>query len=136
MFGFAFFIGMYLLGNYLSIQFSLPIPGSIIGFGLVFVLLTIRRKVDTPLKEAADSMLRYLALMLVPIGVGVVKLIGAVPPGISKLMLVLVIALVLGGIATAKLTQWLLARYLTSSKDFAVISKDVVFHNVSVGAPK
>ncbi|MEC5162859.1 MULTISPECIES: CidA/LrgA family protein [unclassified Janthinobacterium] len=120
MFGFAFFIAMYLLGNYLSSQFSLPIPGSIIGFGLVFILLTIRGKVDAPLKEASDSMLRYLALMLVPIGVGVMKLIGAVPPGISKLMLVLVVALVVGGVATAKITQWLLARHVGRSNDSTV----------------
>lgn len=109
MLSFAFFIAVYLVGNELSTRFALPIPGSIIGLGLVFTLLAVRGKVDAPLKESADVMLRYLPLMLVPIGVGVVKLVGAVPQGISVLLLVLVAALAFGGVAAAKITQRLLA---------------------------
>jgi len=108
MFGFAFFIVMSLLGNEISTRLSLPIPGSIIGLTLVFAMCCVRGKVDEPLKAAADSMLRYLALMLVPIGVGIVKLIDVVPQGMPTLIAVLALALAVGAVATAKLAQTLL----------------------------
>lgn len=108
MFGFAFFIAMYLVGNDLSTRFALPIPGPIIGLGLVFALLVVRGKVDAPLKGPADTLLRYLALMLVPTCVGVVELIHCVPSGIPGLACVLVLALVAGSLATAWIANALL----------------------------
>lgn len=107
--GFIFFVAMYLVGDYLSASFGLPIPGPIIGLVLVLCILIARGQVDAPLKEAADSFLRYLALMLVPIGVGVIKLLNPAPVGIWKLEAVLIVALILGAVATAKIMQGLLA---------------------------
>ena len=107
--GFIFFVAMYLVGDYLSSSFGLPIPGPIIGLVLVLGMLIARGQVDAPLKEAADSFLRYLALMLVPIGVGVIKLLNPAPIGIWKLEAVLIVALILGAVATAKIMQGLLA---------------------------
>lgn len=104
MFGFVFFVAMFLVGDYFSARFSLPIPGSIIGLGLTLCVLLARRKVDHSLKQAANVFARYLPLMLVPIGVsGVVRLVGSPPPGVWRLITVLVIALVLGAVGTAKL---------------------------------
>lgn len=110
MFGFAFFIAMYLVGDDLSTRFALPVPGPIIGLALVFVLLVVRGKVDAPLKSSADTLLRYLAPMLVPSCVGVVELIRHVPPGIGRLVAVLAFALVAGAFATARIAGALLGR--------------------------
>ena len=109
MYGFVLFILMYLIGDYISNYFVLPIPGAIIGLVLVLAILIGRGRVDAPLKEAADSFMRYLALMLVPIGVGVIKLLNPAPAGIWKLESVLVLALIIGAILTAKVMQGLLA---------------------------
>jgi holin-like protein len=109
MFGFVFFIAMYLIGNYISTALALPIPGAIVGLVFVLCMLIARGQVDAPLKESADLFLRYLALMLVPIGVGVVKLIDPAPVGIWQLVIVLVLALILGAVLTAKIMQGLLA---------------------------
>ena len=129
MLGFAFFIAMYLVGNALSSQFSLPIPGSIIGLALVFGFLLLRGKVDAPLKVAADQMLPNLALLLVPIGVGVVKLIDPAPAGLSSLLAVLIAALLLGGLLTAKLTQAVLAWH-RSAKLAHVLAKKSAHQSV------
>lgn len=110
MFGFAFYIAMYLVGNYLSTRFALPVPGAIIGLGLVFAMLTVRGKVDVSLKGSSEVLLRYLAPMLVPTCVGIVKLIHNAPPGIPGLILVLLLALVAGCLATALIANTLLAR--------------------------
>jgi len=113
MFGFAFFIAMYLLGNYLSTRFALPVPGSIIGLGMVFALLVVRGRVDMPLKASSDVLLRYIALMLVPTCVGVITLLHDVPPGLPGLLLALVLALVCGCMATAWIANALFAKRKT-----------------------
>jgi putative effector of murein hydrolase LrgA (UPF0299 family) len=72
-------------------------------------MLITRGRVDAPLKEAADFFLRYLALMLVPIGVCVIRLVNPAPVGIWKLEAVLVLSLIVGALLTAKIMQALLA---------------------------
>ncbi|HLW52735.1 MAG TPA: CidA/LrgA family protein [Candidatus Angelobacter sp.] len=116
MFGFVFFVGMFLVGDYLSMRFSLLIPGSIIGLGLTVCFLLLRRKVDGPVKQASETFTRYLPLMLVPIGVaGVAGLIESPPQGAWKFILVLVLALLLGAIGAAKLMEAALRLYKASS---------------------
>ncbi|RDV00717.1 CidA/LrgA family protein [Trinickia dinghuensis] len=111
MFGFAFYIALDLIGDYLSARFALPVPGSIIALGLVFAMLTARGKVDEPLKASSDMLLRYLAVMLVPTCVGVITLIQHAPSGMATLIVVLVLALVIGSLATGWMANALLARY-------------------------
>jgi holin-like protein len=108
MFGFVFFLAMYLAGNYLSSALSLPIPGAIVGLVLVLCILLIRGRVDAPVKEAADLFLKYLALMLVPIAVGVTQLVNVAPSDVWKLEIVVVLALIVGAIMTAKIMEGLL----------------------------
>jgi len=103
--GFVFFVMMFLAGEFISLRFALPIPGSIIGLGMALCVLIIRGQVDGPLKSSAGTLLRYLPLMLAPIGVGVVKLTDHPPSGLWKLMAVLVLALAVGAIGTAKIMQ-------------------------------
>lgn len=110
MFGFVFFIVMYLIGQALSDRLALPLPGSLVGLGLAFAVIAVRGRVDAPLREAASTLLRHMGLMLVPVGAGIVVLIDVVPPRMGSLLLALAISLGLGVVALAKLTPWLLAR--------------------------
>jgi holin-like protein len=107
--GFVFFVMMFLAGDYLSLRFALPVPGSIIGLGMALCVLAIRGKVDAPLRSSAATLLRYLPLMLVPIGVGVVKLTDHPPAGLWRLIVVLILALVVGVIGVAKIMEGFLA---------------------------
>jgi holin-like protein len=107
--GLAFFIMMSLAGDYLSLRFALPIPGSILGLGMALCVLAIRGKVDEPLKSSAATLLRYLPVMLVPLGVGVVKLMDDPPSGLWRLMMVLVLSMVVGVIGTAKIMEGFLS---------------------------
>lgn len=107
--GFVFFVGMFLAGDYLSGRFALPIPGSIIGLAFAFFFLLVRGKVDSPLKAAGDIFIRYLPLMLVPIGVaGFVQLVDSPPAALWRLITVLLIALVVGVVGAAKAMQAIL----------------------------
>jgi len=105
MFGFVFFVTLFLAGEYISTRFSLPIPGSMIGLCLALVFLAVRGRVDAPLRESSGKFLRYLPLMLVPVGVGIVKLVESPPAGLWRLEVVLVLSLIIGAPAVAKITQ-------------------------------
>ena len=60
-----------LLGSMLSALLLPMLPGAILGMLLLFVFLMLRREVGEPLSVAANSLLRYLPLLLVPPAVGV-----------------------------------------------------------------
>ena len=103
--GFVFFVTFFLIGEYFSTRFSLPIPGSMIGLCLALVFLAVRGRVDAPLRESSGKFLRYLPLMLVPVGVGIVKLVEAPPVGLWRLEVVLVISVIVGAPAVALIVQ-------------------------------
>ena len=60
-----------LVGEGLSRYFALPIPGNVIGMALLLVALACGLMREETIREAAELLLRYLALFFVPAGVGV-----------------------------------------------------------------
>src|SRR3954454_21423713 len=58
---------------------GLPLPGPVIGMLLLFLLMRLRLPLPPELNDAADVLLKYLALLFVPAGVGAVQ---RVPPGV------------------------------------------------------
>lgn len=103
--GLFFFMMMFLAGEYLSSSFHLPIPGSIIGLGMALCVMALRGRVDAPLKSSASTLLRFLPLMMVPLGVGVVKLTDAPPSGLWRLIVVLLASLAIGSVGAAFIMQ-------------------------------
>jgi Putative effector of murein hydrolase LrgA len=60
------------LGGELIARFLvLPLPGAVIGCALLFGVLLVRGRMPVGLKMIADGLLRYLPVMFVPAGVGV-----------------------------------------------------------------
>ncbi len=57
---------------------GLPFPGPVLGMLLLFTGLTVRGGVPAPLKQVSDTLLRYLALLFVPAGVGLMVHFGLV----------------------------------------------------------
>lgn len=60
-----------LVGELVTRFLGLPVPGPVAGMVLLFMLLTVKRSVPEGVGEVADSLLRHLALLFVPAGVGV-----------------------------------------------------------------
>ncbi len=110
MLGCLFFAALYLAGDYLSTRFALPIPGSIIGLGMALGFFTLRGKVDAAIRPCANLLLLYLPLLLVPVGAGVIRIVNAPPAGLWRLEAVLVFALFLGVLGTARIAEVLLAQ--------------------------
>ncbi|TKI05798.1 CidA/LrgA family protein [Martelella alba] len=61
------------IGNALSALLPITIPGSILGMLILFVLLSLQILPPLWLKPGCHLLIRYMALLFVPIGVGVMN---------------------------------------------------------------
>ncbi len=60
-----------LIGETLSFALGLPIPGPVIGMGLLLVTLAVRPSLLFRIKATGTTLLSHLSLLFVPAGVGV-----------------------------------------------------------------
>lgn len=60
-----------LAGEAIVLFFALPVPGPVIGMGLLFAALALRGGPSRELRGTAQNLLQHLSLLFVPAGVGV-----------------------------------------------------------------
>ena len=60
-----------LVGEVISAGLDLPLPGPVVGMGLLFLSLIIKGGLPEGLKNTAKGLLSHLSLLFVPAGVGV-----------------------------------------------------------------
>lgn len=60
-----------LIGETLARGLGLPIPGPVIGMGLLFAMLVWRGKVSDELRDTSLNLLRHLSLLFIPAGTGI-----------------------------------------------------------------
>jgi len=60
-----------LAGEAIALYLSLPVPGPVIGMGLLFAALALRGGASEDLRGTAQTLLQHLSLLFVPAGVGV-----------------------------------------------------------------
>lgn len=65
--------GLYLVGTAIQTFLHLPIPGSIIGMVLLFLLLYFKVLGEQRLREGSRFLLSHLPLLFIPATVGVVN---------------------------------------------------------------
>ncbi len=70
--GLAALLLCQLAGEALARALSLPIPGPVLGMGLLLAGLLARRAIPDGIERTADGLLAHLGLLFVPAGVGVV----------------------------------------------------------------
>lgn len=101
-----------LLGEGVARVLPIAIPGSVVGMVLLFVTLSVRGMAQMPaaLEPTARSLLRYLALLFVPAGVGIMQYGDRLQREGWALALVLVVSTLLTLALTALVLQWLSQR--------------------------
>jgi holin-like protein len=76
---FLFLVGIFVLiafwlaGSALVEWLNWPIPGSVVGLLFLWVALVINRGVPDWLKQPSSLLIRYLTLLFVPAGVGLIQ---------------------------------------------------------------
>lgn len=61
-----------LIGEVITRMAKLPVPGPVLGMVILFSGLMIRNKMPQELESVGGFLLRYLSLLFVPAGVGVI----------------------------------------------------------------
>ncbi|MGD8511111.1 MAG: CidA/LrgA family protein, partial [Gammaproteobacteria bacterium] len=64
-------LALQLAGEILHLALGVPVPGPVIGMGLLFVGLLVKGGVPRSLETTAFGILENLSLLFVPAGVGV-----------------------------------------------------------------
>jgi len=100
--GMAILLIMQFLGEIISRGLSIPIPGNVLGMGLLLLALCFGMVRLDWVQEAADLLLSHLALFFVPAGVGVMVYFGL----IQKEWLPIVVATVVSTFAVMAVTAW------------------------------
>lgn len=101
MLGFLVLIVVTLLGEATLAALALPVPGAIVGLLLFVSYLGLRGPGAEEAEAAARSVLRFLPLFLVPVGVAVVGLGARLDADLSLLVGTLLVALVAGVLAVS-----------------------------------
>ena len=83
-----------LIGTAIQLFFRLTVPGAVIGMVLLFIVLVLRKKPLREIDKASKLLLRFLPLLFVPAGVGVVDQFGLIQKEWLPLSVTMVVTLV------------------------------------------
>lgn len=71
--GLFILLACQLAGEAIIVTLGLPIPGPVVGMLILFVGLVVYGDVPKSLRLPAEGLIRYLALLFVPAGVGLIQ---------------------------------------------------------------
>lgn len=97
----------YLAGDYLQELLHLPIPGSIVGLLLLFVLLLCRVVPVRWIENGSNAILSYLPLFFIPATAGIMNHLDIFSGRGLLLIIVLILSTVLTIGVAAHSSQWL-----------------------------
>lgn len=88
-------LGIYLLGELISSLLHLPIPGSILGMVILFILLCTKIvKVDN-ISNVTNFLLSHLSFFFIPAGVGIMTSIGIIQSTWWQLLIVCLVTTII-----------------------------------------
>ncbi|WP_353982130.1 CidA/LrgA family protein [Salinicola endophyticus] len=117
--GMSILLGCQFLGEVLSLALSLPIPGPVIGMLILLVGLVIRGSVPASLRSMGEGLLKYLTLLFVPAGVGLIEHVGLIQQEFWILLITLVLSAAVTLWVTSQVMQRLAHRSGTSQEEDA-----------------
>ena len=94
-----------LIGEVLVRLTHLPVPGPVIGMGLLFAGLVLRGGPSEKLTATANGLLQHLSLLFVPAGVGIVAAAGQVKGHWMTVILAVAVSTLLTLAVTAAVTR-------------------------------
>jgi len=106
----ALVLVLQLVGEMVVRLAALPLPGPVVGMGLLFMALMVRGGAPAGLSRLANTLLGHLALLFVPAGVGVIAYLGMLAEAWLALGITLIASTLLGTVVTAFTLRWLQRR--------------------------
>lgn len=105
--GLMLLCGFQLLGELFSRAAGLPIPGNVLGMGLLLAALAARLIKTDWVEQAADLLLANLALFFVPAGVGVMVYLQLIAREWLPISVATVVSTFVVMAVTGKVADWL-----------------------------
>ena len=109
--------GCQLVGEWVSGALAIPLPVTVLGMIVLFLLLSIRGSVPEKLSSTADGLLAHLSLLFLPAGVGVMLNFSLLGVYWASITLALVVSTVLTIVVTALMMSWLTKYTATPGKN-------------------
>lgn len=106
-----------LIGEVLVYMTGAPVPGPVLGLGLLLPVMAWRRDWMALLRPTAQTLLQHLSLLFVPAGVGVMLHLRRIGDEALAIGVALVLSTWIGLLVTALTLQWLLRRQGHSSRN-------------------
>ncbi|RDJ97778.1 CidA/LrgA family protein [Paraburkholderia lacunae] len=97
------------LGELIAYAGNLPIPGAVIGLILLLASLSLRPGLSSAIESDSLALLRFLPLLFVPAGVGIMVFAGRVAHDLLPMALSVVVSTALTIVVTALVGQGLCA---------------------------
>lgn len=108
--GMALLLFFQLMGEGIVRLSGWPMPGPVLGMLLLLLWLALRKRSPRDLDTTTDGLLKYLALLFVPAGVGVMVYFDALGETWWKLAVTLLASAVVTLVVTGLTMQWMLRR--------------------------
>ena len=105
--GFLLILLCQLAGESIVTALSMPVPGPVLGMGLLLLGLLVAGGVGTGLRHSAEGLLRYLGLLYIPAGVGLMNHLPLLQREGLGLLLALVVSTAVALLTTALTMKWL-----------------------------
>ncbi|GHA85606.1 CidA/LrgA family protein [Modicisalibacter luteus] len=109
--GMSVLLGCQFLGELLSRGLAIPVPGPVLGMVVLLVVLLILGRVPDSLRLAGEGLLRYLTLLFVPAGVGLMVHFELIKADFWVLGITLVLSTAVTLAVTGKVLDRLAKRY-------------------------
>ena len=102
---FGIIIGLSLVGEVLNTVVPLPVPSSVWGMVLLFVLLCLKIIKFDQVQDAADFLLSIMTVMFVPVGASLITSFPAIKDEIIGIFIIIIISTVVCFFVTGKVAQ-------------------------------
>lgn len=103
----ALILACQLMGETIKVATDIPVPGPVVGMAILFTGLLIKRGLPAGLEQAGGGLLRHLALLFVPAGVGVMLHVPRLADEWWPVLLAIVPGTLIAIAITALVMQWL-----------------------------
>nr|WP_163503216.1 CidA/LrgA family protein [Halomonas socia] len=110
--GMSLLLGCQFIGELLARGLAVPVPGPVLGMLVLLLALMIHGRVPSALRHSGEGLLRYLTLLFVPAGVGMMVHAQLIMADLWVIGVTLVVSTALTLAVTAKVMSWLNRRRL------------------------
>lgn len=114
---FGIIIGLSLVGEVLNAIIPLPVPGSVWGMVLLFVLLCLKVIKLEQVEEAADFLLAIMTVMFVPVGASLIESFPAIKGEIFGIFAIIIVSTVVCFFVTGRVAQGIIDRKEKKGKE-------------------